>query len=80
MDPTTRVFLARLPVASSPCLAMVGLIDFGGKGMLYLLNTSGKCLYEERYGNPFTFLSVAQRSNGGDYLVVKTEHKLKIYP
>lgn len=80
MDPPTRVFLAQLAVANSPCLAMVGMVEFGMQGHLYLLNPSGKCIYEERYGNPFAFLSVAHDSKGRDYLVVKTEHAIKIYP
>jgi hypothetical protein len=80
MDPTTRVLLAHLPVASSPCLAMIGVVEFGAQGELYLLDTSGKCIYEERYGNPFAFLSEAHASKGRDFLVVKTEHKIKIYP
>ncbi len=79
-DAMAWVHLARLPGSAQPCLATIGLNNFNAHSELFLLDTSGNCSYEERFGAPVEKFGVARKADGSDCLVVLTSHKLLVYP
>jgi hypothetical protein len=79
-DPASEVYLAHLPVASSPCLATTGLNNYSANSEVFLLDTNGVCFYEEQFGAPVDRFGVAHKVDGSDCLVVLTDHKLLVCP